>query len=116
MNRTRFYGEAYVHDSEIVRRAVAQWVAANDLTVRVKVFGDQVIYEDETVYIFAEIGTEVGQQDCLLQGHLVAGLQAATERLRNLVNLFKQNAVEVYIDCMEVDDAGDEVSEEVRIK
>src|SRR5262249_33217482 len=99
MNRVKFFGEAYTHDSETVRSVVAEWVGKPDLAVRIKVLGDQVIYEDDTAYVYGEIGVTSGQEDCLLQGHLAAKLDEAKQRLQRLVDLFKARSVEAYLDC-----------------
>jgi len=116
MNRTKFFGEAYTHDSELVRSVLAEWSGASNLEVRVKIFGDRVIYEDDTTYVYAEIGTEPGQQDCLLQGHIVASLDDAKKRLQSLVDTFKAKGIATYLDLTEVNDAGDDVSDEFRVE
>jgi|SRR5271157_1243878 len=116
MNRVKFFGEAYTHDSELVRSVLAKWSSATDLEVRVKIFGDRVTYEDDVTYVFAEIGTGPGQQDCLLQGHLLTSLDDAKKRLQSLVDMSKARGVEAYVDFTEVNDTGDDVSNEFRVK
>ena len=116
MNSTKFYGGAYTHDSEVVRATLAEWLAVPNLAIRIKIFGDQIFYEGDSVYVFAETGTQAGQLDCLLQGHIVAGSEEAGHRLQQLVDLFKQRGVEASFDYTEVDDAGREISDELRVK
>jgi len=114
MIRTNFYGELLTKDSDLAREILEEWLDA-DLKVRVKILGDHIVYEDSQTYVFAESGVHPGRETFLLQGHFDVGLDESREKLQRLHDLAKLRSIEMDADYMQVNEAGDEVSEEYHI-
>ncbi len=116
MNRTSFYGEIYTTDSEIVRSTLAEWLHADDLKTRVKIFGEHIVYEGDNIYVFAENSTQPGQRNFLFQGHTGAGLDETRQKLGQLRDLFKARNIKSDFDYVVVNESGEEISEEFQVR
>ena len=117
MNRIAFYGTIYTGDFEVVRKILLAWVGADELDVKIKLSGEEITYESETLYLYCH--NVVGQTDnprYLLEGNASGGLEETKQKLEKLLQLCKENNVVCSSEYVEVNEAGDEVSEQFQVE
>jgi hypothetical protein len=117
MNRTAFYGTIYSGDFEVIKRILEKWLGPEVLDVKIRLSGEEITYETEEFYLYCynAIGSEGVTPYYLLEGNTTVGLDETRHRLENLLSLCKAENLAATFEYVEVNDAGEEVSEEFRL-
>lgn len=117
MNRTAFYGTIYSGDFEVVKSILEKWLGPEVLDVKMRLSGEEITYETEEFYLYCHnaIGSEGVTPFYLLEGNTSSGLDDTKHRLEKLLSLCTAEEVEASFEYVEVNDDGEEVSEEFRV-
>lgn len=117
MNRTAFYGTIYTDDFEVVKRILKKWLGTEALDVKIRLSGEEITYETEEFYLYCHnaIGSQGITPYYLLEGNTSLGLDETRYRLEKLLSLGKAENVVATFEYVEVNDAGEEVTEEFRV-
>jgi hypothetical protein len=117
MNRISFYGTIYSGDFEVVKRILEEWLEPEALKVKIRLSGEEITYETEEFYLYCHnaLGSEGVTPYYLLEGNTSLGLDGTRDRLEALLSLCKSENVVGTFEYVEVNDDGDQVSEEFRV-
>jgi hypothetical protein len=118
MDRIAFYGNLKTCDSEVVSRLLRDWLKTGQLDVQVGRVGVEIVHEVEGFYLYChEAGTQPGRAPFyLLEGHLEGTLDAANARLKELARLCAERNLGCSFEYVQVNEDGDEVSEQFTVK
>lgn len=118
MNRTAFYGTIYTGDFDLIQRILQSWIGAGSLQVKIRLSGEEMTYESEALYLYCHnaLGSQGSTPYYLLEGHTNSGLNETRQMLEKLVLLCKEQNVSCTCEYVEVNEAGDEVSDEFRVE
>ena len=113
MDQTAFYGRIYTADSGIVKNTLREWLHTHDLHEKLKLSGEQIVYEDARIYVYCyeDSGTEPGREKFLVEGHTSDSLDLMRQQLQTLLDLFRQKNIRSTFECVVVDESGHEVSD-----
>lgn len=111
MSLTNFYGRLVTSDVATVRQLLQTWLGTERLAEKLKLSGDQLMYEDERVYVYASAAM-AAVPAFLLEGHLVAGLDEARPWLQRLLTGCVARGVDAALEYVAVDGDGQEISEQ----
>jgi len=112
VNLTAFYGTIYTGDLEVLRTILQQWLGPESLDTKIRLSGEELTYESENLYVYCH--NAVGQTDnprYLLEGNTSVGLDETSRRLKELLKLCQGHNVVCSLEYVEVNEAGEEVSE-----
>lgn len=115
MNRTAFYGTLYTGDFEVVQRLLQAWLGAENLNVKIRLSGEEITTEENDdfyLYCHNALGSQGTTPYYLLEGNTSAGPDATRQRLEGLLNLCREQGVNCSLEYVEVNEDGDEVSEQ----
>ena len=114
MTQTNFYGRIASGDVAIVRQLLQTWLGTERLDEKVKLSGDQLVYEDDQVYVYASAAA--GASPCfLLEGHRHAALDEVRLWLQRLLAGCVVRGVDATLEYVAVDDNGQEISEQYSV-
>jgi hypothetical protein len=113
MTQTNFYGRLAARDVAIVRRILQTWLGVDELAEKAKLSGDQLVYKDEAVYVYASAAVTGSQ--FLLEGHRRAPLREVELWLQRLLASCRALDVDAALEYVAVDDDGQEISEQYRV-
>ena len=118
MDRIAFYGNIKTGDSEAVSRLLRDWLKTEQLDLQVGRVGVEIVHEDEGLYVYChEAGAQPGRAPFyLLEGHQDGTLDAANARLRELALLCAERNLGCGFEYVQVNEDGDEVSEQFTVK
>jgi hypothetical protein len=118
MDRIAFYGTLETGDFEAVSRLLRDWLKAERLDMRVGRVGVEIVHEMEGFYLYChEAGSQPGMAPFyLLEGHLDGTLDTANGRLKELARLCAQRNIDCSFDYAQVNEEGDEVSEQFTVE
>ncbi|MBB2908922.1 hypothetical protein FHS43_000168 [Streptosporangium becharense] len=114
MNQVSFCGSIDTGDYELVAGLLRDWLRTDALHVKIRLFGEEMTYEDETIYLYCynALIRPPNAPYFLLEGHTGGTLDEAAGWLRQLTRLCAGRGVSCTIDYQEVDEDGTPVSEE----
>ncbi|PSR68623.1 hypothetical protein C8258_08945 [Nocardia sp. MDA0666] len=112
-----FNGDIKIADNRVVRDAFEEWLGTNNTSVKERMSGFELTYEDEDTYVFCyEATVRAGVNPFyLFEGSLEGVESDSIEKLRALIRVCVGKDLECIIDYTPVDDEGDPVGEEVTI-
>ena len=114
MTQTNFYGRIASGDIAVVRQLLQTWLGTDRLDEKVKLSGDQLVYEDDRVYMYASAAAT--RAPCfLLEGHRRAALDEVRPWLQRLMASCVACGVDATLEYVAVDDDGQEISEQYRV-
>jgi hypothetical protein len=111
MIQTNFYGRLVSSDVAVVRQLLQTWLGTERLAEKLKLTGDQLVYEDERVYVYASAAMAAAPA-FLVEGHVLAGLAEAGPWLQRLLAGCVARGVDAALEYVEVDGDGQEISEQ----
>ncbi|GAA2851054.1 hypothetical protein GCM10010517_08610 [Streptosporangium fragile] len=112
MNQIDFRGTIDTNDDKLVAGLLRDWLKTDALHVKIRIFGEEMRYEDDTTYLYCY---GLGNPPFLLEGHTGGTLDEAVAWLRQLKDLFADRGVTCLIDYEEVDEEGTSVSGEFKL-
>ena len=111
MTQTNFYGRLVSGDVAVVRQVLQAWLGTERLAEKLKLSGDQLVYEDDRVYVYASAAAAAAPA-FLLEGHVRAGLAEAGPWLQRLLAGCTECGVDAALEYVAVDGDGQEISEQ----
>ena len=118
MDMIAFYGHIETDDSKGLSRLLGAWVETRELALKIGRLGVEFVYEDGPFYLYcSEAASGPGiAPSFLLEGHLAGTLEGAELRLRQLSQLCESASLSCRLEYVQVNAAGDEVSEQFSVK
>jgi hypothetical protein len=118
VNRTAFYGRIFSGDPEVVTRLLETWIGREQLKVKVRLSGEEMQYEDERMSIYCQnaAGAQGGSPNYLLEGNTSATLGETGVMLQRLLDICRNAGVAATFEYVEVNEDGEEVSEEFYLR
>ncbi|MEH2366556.1 hypothetical protein [Nostoc sp.] len=118
MDKIAFYGSIDSDDYEIVASILKKWLATDNLRIKIRIIGEEIIYENEKIYLYCynEIIDEGEEASFLLNGNISETLEQVKELLQQLLQLCREQDINSSFQCVEVNENGDEVSEKLYIE
>jgi hypothetical protein len=114
MVKTAFQGLIHSGDLKAVSSLMAEWVKTEKLKLKVKLSGDEIVYEDNTLYFYCH--SAMGEPLFLLEGSLSGTLDEAKALLQQLLQLCKSRKIAASFDYAQVNEDGDEISDQFQVK
>ena len=104
-------------DGSVALTVLESWLGAgNALRHKVRLFGEEIVFEDAELYVYAYTGAAAaGPNWFLLEGHTTAELAAAIARFELLLARCTEAGVVATVDLCEIDEDGDPVGDEHRL-
>lgn len=116
MDRIAFYGNLKTSDSEAVTRLLRDWLGTDRLDTKVGRMGVEIVHEVEGFYLYCNEADRPGMAPFyLLEGHLDGTLDTARARLMELARLCAERNIGRRFEYVQVNEVGDEVSEEYTV-
>lgn len=114
MNRIAFYGSLWTSDYTVVVDLIGKWVKTTHLDIKLRLSGEEIVYEDERFYLYCynAVSSEGVDPSFLLEGNLAGTLDEAGLMLQELAQLCTNHYVAGDFEYVEVNEEGDEVSEQ----
>jgi hypothetical protein len=119
VNRTAFYGTLYTGELEAVQSLLQAWLGAGTLNLKIRLSGEEITTEENDdfyLYCHNAMGSQGNTPYYLLEGNTSAGLDDTRQRLEGLLNLCKEQGVACDLEYVEVNEDGDEVSEQFQLE
>ncbi|APA97338.1 hypothetical protein [Nocardia seriolae] len=112
-----FSGDIKMTDSRLVRSAFEEWLDTNRISVKERMSGFELTYEDEDTYVFCyEATVPAGVNPFFLFEGSIKGKESdSINKLKELIRVCAGKGLECIIDYTPVDDEGDPIGEEVTI-
>jgi len=117
MDRTSFCGcidgvkEA---DAHRILHVLKEWLG-KDITLKLKLSGVQMNYEDEHTYLYCYSSVAVQQDEFMCEGHFNANTEAARLKLEKLHQLFTEAGITFGVEYVATDAEGNWIGEETTI-
>lgn len=111
MTQINFYGRIESRDVAVVRHLLQAWLGAERLDEKVKLSGDQLVYEGEDLYVYASEAA-AGAPYFLLEGHRRAALDEVGQWLQRLLADCVLRGVDAALEYVAVDGDGREIGEQ----
>src|SRR5262249_6070896 len=105
-----FYGRISSSDIAVVRELLAAWLRTEMLSEKLKLSGEQLVYETEDVYVYSHAAD--GGPYFLLEGHRSARLDETRFWLQQLFDACTVRGVSAALEYVAVDPDGHEISEQ----
>jgi hypothetical protein len=114
MKKIAFYGSIWVDDFKIINSILKKWLNVNRLETKIKLSGEEITYQNETIYIYCHADTSSEEEDpsYLIEGEMAASIDDARVKLNNLLKICESYNIEHDFEYVEVDKDGKEVSEQ----
>lgn len=118
MNETAFYGLIYSGDPETVRKLLGKWLGIENLAVKIRLLGEEIVHEDKDFYLYAHTAfhTAGEQRSFLLEGHTSYRPEETKQRLERLLQVCKEEGVKCECEYVEVNQDGDEISDHFQVR
>ncbi|HEY5959798.1 MAG TPA: hypothetical protein VIV60_24760 [Polyangiaceae bacterium] len=118
MERIAYYGRIETGDQRLVAQLLRSWTRTSDLREKLGNVGYEFVYEATGFYLFChEAGTEAGiAPHFLLEGHIDGTLGQAQLLLQQLHRQCMHEHVRSSLEYVQVDDDGNELSEQAYIR
>jgi hypothetical protein len=112
--RTALYGTLYTADFELVGKVLSDWVQPGDLAVKIKLLGEEVVYDTPELYFYCHSAQAGGPGTAyyLLEGHASASLEDTRVMLERLQEICRSAQLECSLEYVAVSEDGDELSEQ----
>jgi hypothetical protein len=116
MNETAFYGLICSGDPETVRKLLGNWLGT-DVALKIRLLGEEIVHEQNDFYLYAHTAfhTAGEQRNFLLEGHTKDGPEETKQRLEKLVQLCKAEGVKCECEYVQVDQDGNEISDQFQV-
>ncbi|BAZ27730.1 hypothetical protein NIES4074_01580 [Cylindrospermum sp. NIES-4074] len=118
INRTAFYGSIYSGDYQVVANLLKNWVQSEDLNIKIRLSGEEILYEDERLYLYCynAMDNEGVASSFLLEGNMSGTLDETKVFLQQLRQLCKDQYIIGSFEYVEVTEDGVEVSDQFYIE
>ena len=114
MTDRAFYGRIYSGEVQQVAGLLERWIAPGSVRTKIRISGEEIEYEDERLRFYSH--NAAGEPpNFLLEGSTSASLDETRRMLEALLALCRDAQVTATFDYVEVDENGEEVSEEFSI-
>jgi hypothetical protein len=110
MLQTNFYGRISSGDAAVVRALLQAWLCTDGLSEKLKLSGEQFVYEAEAIYVYSHAAA--GMAHFLLEGHRGAGLDETRAWLQQLSDACAARGVAATLEYVAVDQVGQEISDQ----
>ena len=110
MPQASFYGRIASDDVGVVRELLRAWLDTSRLDEKLKLSGEQLVYESDDVYVYAHAAD--GAAQFLLEGHRKSGVDETRSWLQELFERCAASGVAATLEYVAVDDAGQEIGEQ----
>ncbi|ATB30387.1 hypothetical protein [Melittangium boletus] len=114
MIKIAFQGLIHSGDFKTVSNLMTEWVQAEKLKLKVKLSGDEIVYEDEHIYFYCH--SAMAEPLFLLEGSLSGTLAQAKALLQRLLQLCNARKIASRFDYAQVNEDGDEISEQFHVQ
>ena len=116
MSQTNFYGVMHFPEVAVIRQLLHSWLRVDHLKEDLGLTGEELVYDDEQVYMYAHASTSRNRETFfLLEGHLHAGLEETKDWLQKLLSLCTVQGVKVELEYAAVNEAGEEISDQFTV-
>jgi hypothetical protein len=113
MIKVAFQGLIHSGDFRAVSDLMAGWAQTEKLKLKVKLSGDEIVYEDEKLYFYCH--SAMGEPLFLLEGTLFGTLEQAKALLQRLLQMGKARKIISRFDYAQVNEDGDEISAQFHV-
>jgi hypothetical protein len=114
MSKTAFQGLIHSGDFKVVSQLMGAWMQTEKLKLKIKLSADEIVYEDKKIYFYCH--SAMGEPLFLLEGHLAGTLDETKALLQRLLQLCKDRKITSRFDYAQVNEDGDEISEQFHVK
>ena len=117
MNKIEFYGSIYSDNYKIVASIFKKWLLTDNLDIKIRIMGEEIVYDSDKVYLYC-YNASIGKREnpfFLLEGNMYETLEEGKFLLQQLFNLFQEANIVSKFECAEVNENGDEISEQLYI-
>ncbi|MDZ8109228.1 MAG: hypothetical protein RM338_26875 [Nostoc sp. DedQUE12a] len=118
MNKIAFYGTISSGDYKVVADILKNWLKTEDLDIKIRLSGEEIVYEDEQVYLYSynSVTVEGVPPSFLLEGNMSRTLEEVKVLLQQLWQLCQEQNLTSSFEYVEVTEDGDEVTEQFYIE
>jgi hypothetical protein len=118
MNKIAFYGRIYSGDYQLVADLFKDWLKTEDLDIKIRLGGEEIVYEDEQIYLYCynSASNETTAQNFLLEGNTSVSLDDVKLLLQELLQLCQAQNITSSFEYVEVTEDGDEVTDQFYIE
>jgi hypothetical protein len=118
MSKIAFYGRIYSGDYRMVAAILKDWLKAEDLDIKIRLGGEEIVYEDELIYLYCynSAANEGAAANFLLEGNISKTLDEVKVLLQQLLQLYQEQNIISSFEYVEVTEDGDEVTEQFYIE
>ena len=118
MNKIAFYGRIYSGDYKVVAAILKDWLKTEDLDIKIRLGGEEIVYEDERIYLYCynSVTEERAAPNFLLEGNTSSTLDEVKALLQLLLQLYQEQKIDSSFEYVEVTEDGDEVTEQFYIE
>ncbi|WP_414550103.1 hypothetical protein [Anabaena sp. CCY 0017] len=118
MNKIAFYGSIYSGDYNIVASILKKWLLTDNLDIKIRLRGEEILYEKEKIYLYCynAVIDEVEEPSFLLEGNISETLDQVKALLQQLLQKYREQDINSNFECVEINEDGNEVSEQLYIK
>lgn len=116
-NRTDFSGILHSGAAETILSILGEWLKTEDLNARQRISGLEITYEDKTIYVYCYEASDKSRnrEKFILEGHTEFDPDQTRIILERLFRLCQAAELRCVLEYVEVDEDGEEISEEFRI-
>ena len=105
-----YHGLIHSGDFKAVSTVMAEWMKTEKLSLKIKLGGEEIVYEDEKSYFYCHCA--MGEPLFLLEGWMFQTLTEVEALLRQLMQLCKTRGIASRFDYAQVNDEGIEISDQ----
>jgi hypothetical protein len=118
MNKIAFYGTIYSDDYNVVAAILKNWLKTEDLDIKIRLSGEEIVYETEEFYLYSynSVTVEGVPPSFLLEGNMSGTLEEVKVLLQQLWQLCQEQNITSSFEYVEVTEDGDEISEQFYIE
>ncbi len=118
VNKIAFYGTIYSGDYKVVAAILKIWLKTEDLDIKIRLSGEEIVYETEEFYLYSynSVNVEGVPPSFLLEGNMSGTLEEVKVLLQQLWQLCQEQNITSSFEYVEVTEDGDEVSEQFYIE
>lgn len=118
MNKIAFFGSIYSDDYKIVATILKQWLSTDTLDLKIRLSGEEIVYDSEKVYLYCynAVTNQAEKPSFLLEGNMSGTLDQARSFLKQLLELFGEQSIASSFEYVEVNEDGNEASDEFYIE
>jgi hypothetical protein len=108
------YGNIRSSNHTVISSLLTEWLGAQKLDVKVRLGGAELVYEDANTYVYCH--SEATGPLYLLEGHTTGTLDDAKALLQRLLQLCKKRSLVGRFEYVQVNEDGDEVSDQFTVE